>query len=31
VTVLVRGGLRTTSQVNTILAGARADLCILSP
>ena len=31
VNVLVRGGLRTTSQINTILAGARADLCVLSP
>jgi anthraniloyl-CoA monooxygenase len=31
VTVLVGGGLRTTSQINTILAGARTDLCILSP
>jgi anthraniloyl-CoA monooxygenase len=29
VKVLVGGGLRTTSQINTILAGARADLCIL--
>ena len=28
--VLVGGGLRTTAQINTILAGARADLCILS-
>jgi anthraniloyl-CoA monooxygenase len=30
VQVLVGGGLRTTSQINTILAGARADLCILT-
>ena len=28
--VLVGGGLRTTSQINTILAGGRADLCVLS-
>ncbi|MGH2692346.1 MAG: FAD-dependent monooxygenase [Actinomycetota bacterium] len=30
VKVLVGGGLRTTSQINTILAGARADLCVLT-
>jgi anthraniloyl-CoA monooxygenase len=29
--VIVGGGITTTSQVNTILAGARADLCVLSP
>jgi anthraniloyl-CoA monooxygenase len=31
IAVLVGGAITTTAEVNTLLAGGRADLCILAP
>jgi anthraniloyl-CoA monooxygenase len=31
ITTLVSGGLTTTDQINSILAGGRADLCLMDP